>query len=242
MKPALSPQTTGFLPSCSTRAVTSSSTCGSVTTVRTISTRFWTGAGLKKCTPTTRPGWALAVEISVTERLEVLVARIASGATMPSSSLKMPFLISSDSTTASTTKSASCRSFIEVLSVIRPSSSAASASVSFSRLTARAVEFSRCWRPRATRLVVLLDTDDREAVAGEDLGDAGAHGAEPDDPDRREGAGLCSACSVMRRSLVDRLATVHLSATLITTRTPLTSRPSSLLLARGAAARTARAR
>ena len=86
-----------------------------MTTVRTISTRFCTGAGLKKCTPITRPGWALAVEISVTDSDEVLVARIVSGATMPSSSLKMLFLTSSDSTTASTTKSASCRSFIEVV-------------------------------------------------------------------------------------------------------------------------------
>ena len=106
MKPALSPQTTGFLPSRPTSAFTSSSTSGSVTTVRMISTRFCTGAGLKKCTPMTRPGWALAVEISVTDSEEVLVARIASGATIASSSRKIPFLTSSDSTTASTTKSA----------------------------------------------------------------------------------------------------------------------------------------
>ena len=79
MKPALSPQTTGFLPSRPTSASTSASTAGSVTTVRTISTRFCTGAGLKKCTPTTRPGRVLAVEISVTGSDEVLVARIASG-------------------------------------------------------------------------------------------------------------------------------------------------------------------
>ena len=75
-----------------------------------ISTRSWTGAGLKKWTPMTRPGRELAVEISVTESDEVLVARIASGATMSSSSRKIPFLTSSDSTTASTTKSASRRS------------------------------------------------------------------------------------------------------------------------------------
>ncbi len=57
MKPALSPQTTGFLPSLRTRSLTSASTCPSVTTVLMISTRPWTGAGLKKCTPMTRPGW-----------------------------------------------------------------------------------------------------------------------------------------------------------------------------------------
>src|SRR6478735_6753498 len=150
MNPALSPHTTGFFPSRSTSAVTSSRTDGSVTTVRTISTRFCTGAGLKKCTPTTRPGCALAVEISVTDSEEVLVARMADGATIASSSRKIPFLTSSDSTTASTTKSASARSFISVVSVIRPRISACSASVILPRLTARAVECSRCWRPRAT--------------------------------------------------------------------------------------------
>src|SRR6476469_3173428 len=149
MNPALSPQTTGFLPSRSTNAVTSSSTDGSVTTVRTISPRSCTGAGWKKCTPTTRPGWALAVEISVTDSEEVFVARIAVGETIVSSSRKIPFLISRDSTTASTTKSASARSFISVVSVIRPRISACSASVILPRFTARPVECSRCWRPRA---------------------------------------------------------------------------------------------
>jgi hypothetical protein len=103
---------------------------------------------LKKWTPMTRPGWALAVEISVTDSDEVLVARIASGDTTASRSRKMAFFVSSDSTTASTTRSASVRSFSEVVNVTRPSSSAWSASVIFSRLTARAVEFSRCLRPR----------------------------------------------------------------------------------------------
>ena len=41
-----------------------------------ISTRFCTGAGLKKWTPITRPGLELAVEISVTLSEDVLVARI----------------------------------------------------------------------------------------------------------------------------------------------------------------------
>ena len=148
MKPALSPQTTGFLPTLRTSATTSSSTVGSVTTVRTISTRFCTGAGLKKWMPTTRPGWAFAVEISVTDSEEVLVASIALVETIDSSSRKIPFLTSRDSTTASTTRSASARSFISVVSVIRPRISACSASVILPRLTARPVECSRCSRPR----------------------------------------------------------------------------------------------
>ena len=190
MKPALSPQTTGFLPSCSTSAVTSSSTCGSVTTVWMISTRFCTGAGLKKWTPMTRPGWALAVEISVTLSEEVLVARIASGATMPSSSWKICFLISSDSTTASTTKSASCRS----LSVVRERDPAQQLGrlglgelLALDRAGGRVLQVLA---PAGHRLVVQLDTDDGEPVAGEHLGDPGTHGAEADDPDGRERAGL----------------------------------------------------
>ena len=79
MKPALSPATTGDLPIVFTSAVTSSSTSGEVTTVRTTSTSFCTGAGLKKWMPITRPGWLFAVLISVTESEEVLVASTASG-------------------------------------------------------------------------------------------------------------------------------------------------------------------
>ena len=150
MKPARSPQTTGFFPSRPTSALTSSSTSGSVTTVLTISTRFCTGAGLKKCTPMTRPGCRFAVEISVTLRLEVLVARIVSGLTTPSRSRKIDFLTSSDSTTASTTKSASPRSFRLVVNDTRPISACWSCSVSLPRATARPVECSRCWRPRST--------------------------------------------------------------------------------------------
>ncbi len=92
----------------------------------------------------------LAVEISVTDSEEVLVARIASGATISSSWRKMSFLTASDSTTASTTKSASVRSLSEVENEILPSSSACSSSVIFPRFTARPVECSRCSRPRWT--------------------------------------------------------------------------------------------
>ena len=150
MKPALSPQTTGFLPSACTSSETSSSTSGAVTTVRTISTKPCTGAGLKKCTPITRPGCEDDEEISVTESEEVLVARIVSSETMPSSCLKICFLTSTDSTTASTTRSASLSSSSEVEKRTRPCSSFSSCSVSLPRATARAVECSMCCRPRST--------------------------------------------------------------------------------------------
>ncbi len=150
MNPALSPQTTGFLPSVPTRVETSSSTSGAVTTVFTISTKPCTGAGLKKCTPMTRPGCEVAEEISVTESEEVFVAMIASSARMSSSWRKICFLISTDSTTASTTRSASLSSSSVVAKLTRSCSCFASSSLSFPRETARAVECARCCRPRET--------------------------------------------------------------------------------------------
>src|SRR6478609_6987288 len=162
MKPARSPQTTGFFPSRATSDFTSSRTSGSVTTVRMISTKLCTGAGLKKWTPMTRPGWALAVEISVTLRLDVLVARMVSGFTMASRSRKIDFLISRDSTTASTTKSASARSFMLVV---------------LAQLPARDGARRRMLQVLPTALdslLVDLDADHREPVAREDLHDPGA--------------------------------------------------------------------
>ena len=196
MKPALSPQTTGFLPSRSTSASTSSSTSGSVTTVRTISTRFCTGAGLKKWTPMTRPGWALAVEISVTESDEVLVARIAVGRDDAVELAEDRLLdlerlhdgLDHEVGVGEVLHRGGERDPAEQLGLLRPRSSC--------RASPRGpVECSRCWRPRATRLVVELDADDGEAVAGEHLGDAGTHGAEADDADGAERRALdCWSC------------------------------------------------
>ena len=75
-------------------ASTSSTTSGSVTTVRTTSTSFMTGAGLKKCMPTTLPGPPVRTAISVTDSDEVLVARMVSGRQIPSSSAKTAALSS----------------------------------------------------------------------------------------------------------------------------------------------------
>ena len=151
MKPALSPQTTGFLPTWRTSAETSASTCSSVTTVRMISTRPWTGAGLKKWTPMTRPGLGVGGgDLGDRQRRGVGGQDRLRGRRSPSSSRKICFLTSTDSTTASTTKSASVRSLSSVVNVIRPSRSACSSSVIFWRATARPVECSRCWRPRST--------------------------------------------------------------------------------------------
>jgi hypothetical protein len=58
--------------------LTSSTTSGSVTTVRTTSTNFSTGAGLKKCMPTTRPGGGWRRRSRSPDRDEVFVARMVS--------------------------------------------------------------------------------------------------------------------------------------------------------------------
>src|SRR3954454_6112416 len=100
MNPALSPQITGVLSSDSSSLEMSSSTSGSVTTVVTTSTSFCTGAGLKKWMPTTQPGRPVAVDSSVTDKDEVLVAMIASGATSSSTRRITSCLTGSCSTTA----------------------------------------------------------------------------------------------------------------------------------------------
>ncbi len=143
MKPALSPHTTGVLPSFSTSTVTESTAAGSVTTVRTTSTSCWTGAGLKKCTPSTRRGFAVATEISVTESEEVLVASTVSWRVMLSSWSKIERLRSRSSQTASTTRSASATAAMSVPTLIRFSNAARSSSVNLPSVTARAVECSR---------------------------------------------------------------------------------------------------
>ncbi len=97
----------------------------------------------------TRPGRVLAVEISVTESEDVLVARMASGATIASSARKMAVFAASDSTTASTTRSAWARSLRSVLKEMRSRTSRCSSSVILPRDTARPVECSRCSRPRS---------------------------------------------------------------------------------------------
>ena len=150
MNPARSPITTGTLSRVAANACRSSTTSCSVTTVRTTSTSFCTGAGLKKCIPMTLPGRPVRTESSVTESEEVLDARITSGRQTLSSSENTAVLSSRLSGTASITRSASAMSAREVVVVMRPSSASASSWVSLPRPTARAVEVSRWVRPRAT--------------------------------------------------------------------------------------------
>jgi hypothetical protein len=150
MNPARSPMTTGTLSSDATNARASSITSGSVTTVRTSSTSFCTGAGLKKCIPTTLPGRPVCTASSVTDREEVFDARMTSGRHTRSSCPRTCAFRSRCSGTASTTRSTSARSASDVVVVTRPISSSAASWVSLPRPTARAVDVSRWAHPRST--------------------------------------------------------------------------------------------
>ena len=101
------------------------------------STSGSTGAGLKKCIPTTRSGVRVADAISLTERADVFVARIASGATIPSSSPKSSRLTSRSSNAASITSWQEARSASSVTSVSRPRAASLSSWVSRSFSTPR---------------------------------------------------------------------------------------------------------
>src|SRR6266478_5571489 len=76
MNPVLSCARTVVFPSIAPNVTISSYTAGSVAIVRTTSTSFITGTGLKKCSPTNRCGRFVAVAISVIVSDEVLLAKI----------------------------------------------------------------------------------------------------------------------------------------------------------------------
>ena len=110
-----------------------------MSSARTISTSGISGAGLKKCIPTTRSGRSVAAAISVTESAEVLVASTASGRQIRSSSAKSSRFGASSSTIASITRSQPARSARSVVreSLATASSRALSSSCPFSTLRVR---------------------------------------------------------------------------------------------------------
>src|SRR5512143_4057726 len=118
MKPARSAAVTSFLPTRAMSASTSLTTAGSVTTVRTTSTRPITGAGLNQCIPTTREGREVSTASSVTDNDDVFVASTASGEQIVSSERKISRLRSSCYGTASTTNSQSATSSSLVVNVM----------------------------------------------------------------------------------------------------------------------------
>ena len=138
MNPARSPQRTGCLPTSRQSATHVSATSAAVATVLTTSTSFMSGAGLKKCSPMTSWGREVTTAMSITGRLDVVVARIAPGRQMRSSSTNSAVLTSMSSTTASTTRSTSARSLMELLPRTRASAASRSSDESLPLSTALA--------------------------------------------------------------------------------------------------------
>src|SRR5688500_16203604 len=100
--PDRSEQTTGCLPTARHTAVAVATTSSEVRMVRTTSTSPMTGAGLKKCRPTTSAGRWVATAHSMTGRLDVVVARTVPGLQISSSEANSAFFTDSSSMTAST--------------------------------------------------------------------------------------------------------------------------------------------
>ena len=186
MKPARSPITTGTLSRVAANSFASSTTSCSVTTVRTSSTSFCTGAGLKKCIPITLPGRPVRTASSVTDSDDVLDARMTSGRHTSSSSANTAALRSRCSGTASITRSASAMSASDVV-VDDPAEQLVGAGLgqlaALDRPRRRRLQVCA---PAQHRVVVDLGGDHLQAVAGEDLDDARTHRAQADHPDRPE--------------------------------------------------------
>ena len=141
MNPARSLTPTGVLPRSRDSRVSVSAISGGVSTVEITSTSFMTGAGLKKCSPATRAGFRVPPAICVTDREEVLVARIASARQASSSWANRVLLSSMRSGMASITRSAPATpAATSSVGRIRASISSRAVSVSFPRLTARSRE------------------------------------------------------------------------------------------------------
>src|SRR5205807_1342950 len=121
----------GSFPSARANATARSTAAAAARGCRTISTSFIAWTGLKKCSPTTRPGSRTAPAMAATESDEVLVASSASAGAVRSSSTNNRCLTPRSSTTASITTSAS-RTAAESSRSGRSRAATALRSVSFS--------------------------------------------------------------------------------------------------------------
>ena len=155
----------------------------SVSSARTISTSGISGAGLKKCIPTTRPGEDVAAAISVTESAEVLVASTASGRQIRSSSAKSSRFGSSSSTIASITTSQSAKSPSSVVSESRLMASSRAACCELPLLGLAREEVPDPLARLLPQLGADLAADGLDPGLDAELRDPGAHGTEPDHAD-----------------------------------------------------------
>ncbi len=147
MNPARSRQFTGCLPTLRHTRTAVAVTSGAVAMVSTTSTSFITGAGLKKCRPTTSAGRLVAAAHSITGSEEVVVASTAPGRATSSSAANTARLTARSSATASTNRSQSRNAVNSTAVLVRSSAAARSAALSRPRATARSSE--RRIRPSA---------------------------------------------------------------------------------------------
>ena len=106
IKPGASPVITGVLSSSNATSFAYSTASSDVFFDFIISTSFILGTGLKKWRPTSLPGSLSTSDSSVTDREEVLVAKIVSAEHSLSNSLKTSFFSSISSVNTSITRSA----------------------------------------------------------------------------------------------------------------------------------------
>src|SRR4051794_10214785 len=150
MWPGRSPTTTVARPRPSTKPVTSSTTAGSASTVRVTSTSVAPGTAEYQRRPRTRPARRVVAASSVTDSVEVLLARTASASRISSSWLKISSFRASFSGTASITSSQSARSDSSRRSVMWPRASVCCSSVSAPAPTAPCSDCSRVRCARST--------------------------------------------------------------------------------------------
>ena len=110
IKPGVERACTGTLPQAVDRSKIACATPGAVCKPETTSTSFIKGTGLKKCMPTTRPGFRSPLAMAVIDKDEVLLASTQSPPSRNSSSANKARLASRFSTMASITKPASAAS------------------------------------------------------------------------------------------------------------------------------------
>src|SRR5437870_5436616 len=148
MKAVASLVCTGVLPTARTHSTAVLTAASSVRIVRTTSTSFMSGTGLKKWRPSTCPGRRVAAAIAVTLHDEVLEARIARGGQTRSSLANVSFLSGWFSVIASTTRSQSWRSSSRVVPPMRPSASSFAFASILPRATSASSVVLRLPRPR----------------------------------------------------------------------------------------------
>src|SRR5919106_1803874 len=141
---------TGTLPTERTNSVAAVAAASSVRMVRTTSTSFMSGTGLKKCMPITWPGRLVAAASAVTLHDDVLLASRAWGGQIRSSLAKVSFFSGWFSVIASITRSLALRSSRRGVPAMRPSVSSVALASSLPLATRPSSVSRRRPSPRVT--------------------------------------------------------------------------------------------